>query len=127
MRGAWLQPGFRAQVVLVDRDVRPRWANGQAAAAARCNDAPMGPDWRVVLPWVGLAAMVAVLPFYLASGLVAPLWAIIALLLSWAALFYLGVRWRRTRPYLVLALPVAAMAWWFLVLTAGEAWLGWTA
>jgi hypothetical protein len=105
----------------------PGSANGRAGEAARCNDARMKPDWRVVLPWVGLAAMVAVLPFYLASGLVAPLWAVIALLLCWAALFYLGVRWRRSRPYLVLVLPVVAMAWWFLVISAGEAWLGWTA
>lgn len=87
----------------------------------------MGPDWRVVLPWVGLAAMVAVLPFYLASGLVAPLWAIIGLLLCWAGFFYLGLRWRKTRPYWVLALPVVAFAWWWIALTVGDAWLGWTA
>jgi hypothetical protein len=87
----------------------------------------MGPDWRVVLPWVGLAAMVTVLPFYAASGLVAPLWAVIALLLCWVGLVYLGVRWRRSRPYAVLALPVVAFVWWFAVLSAGEAWLGWTA
>ena len=87
----------------------------------------MGPNWRTVVPWVGLAAMVTVLPFYLASGLVAPLWAVVALLGCWVLFVYLGVRWRRTRPYLVLALPVVAMAWWFLVLSVGDAWLGWTA
>ena len=67
-----------------------------------------------------LAAMVAVLPFYLASGLVAPLWAIIGLLLCWAGFFYLGLRWRKTRPYWVLALPVVAFAWWWIALTVGE-------
>lgn len=87
----------------------------------------MGPDWRLVVPWVVLAAMVAVLPFYLASGLVAPLWAVVGLLLCWAALAYLVVRWRRSHPFGVLVLPVVAIGWWFLVISAGEAWLGWTA
>jgi hypothetical protein len=87
----------------------------------------MGPDWRVVLPWVGLAAMVAVLPFYVASGLVAPGWAVVALLACWVLFVWVGWRWRRTRPYWVLALPVVAFAWWWAALTAGEAWLGWTA
>lgn len=87
----------------------------------------MGVDWRSVLPWVGLAVMVAVLPFYLASGLVAPLWAVVMLLLCWVLMVYLGIRYRRRVPWLMLALPVVAVALWFGVLTAGEAWLGWTA
>lgn len=87
----------------------------------------MGPDWRLVVPWVVLAVMVAVLPFYLASGLVAPLWAVVALVLCWTGLVYLVVRWRRSHPYRVLVVPVVAMGWWFLVISAGEAWLGWTA
>jgi hypothetical protein len=86
-----------------------------------------GPDWRAVLPWVGIAGMLPVLPFYLASGLVAPAWAVVALLACWAGVTYLGFRLRRVRPYLVVALPFVAMAWWFLALTVGEAWLGWTA
>jgi hypothetical protein len=87
----------------------------------------VGVDWRTVLPWLGLAAMVAVLPFYLASGLVAPLWAIVLLLLLWVTMVYVGWRLRRTYPYLLLVMPVAAMAIWFATLSAGEAWLGWTA
>ena len=87
----------------------------------------MGPDWSKVLPWVGLAAMVAVLPFYAASGLVAPGWAVAALLLCWALFVWLGWRWRRTRPYWVPAMPFVAFAWWWGVLSAGDAWLGWTA
>ncbi|TQJ49186.1 DUF4175 domain-containing protein [Phycicoccus sp. SLBN-51] len=87
----------------------------------------MGPDWRVVLPWVGLAAMVAVLPFYAASGLVAPGWAVVALLVCWALFVWVGWRWRRTRPYWVPALPFVAFGWWWVVLSVGDAWLGWTA
>ena len=50
------------------------------------------------------------LPFYLSSGLVAPLWAIILLLLFWAALAVCAFRWFTRRPWVVLALPVAARA-----------------
>lgn len=92
-----------------------------------CHHPPMGVQWRVVLPWVGIGAMVVVLPFYLASGLLAPFWAVALLMTCWMLFVYLGLRLRRSRPWLVLFLPVVAFAWWFLVLSAGEAWLGWTA
>jgi hypothetical protein len=63
---------------------------------------------------------------YLSSGLVIPapwlflLWAvwIVGLILAW--------RTFRSRPALVLVLPVAAVAFWYLYLVAGEQLLGWT-
>lgn len=83
-------------------------------------------DWRRVLPWVGLLGMLAVLPLYLSSGLLAPLWAIVLLLLVWVAMVVAGWRERVARPWLLLVMPLLAVALWFAVLSAGEAWLGWT-
>lgn len=76
---------------------------------------------------VGLVGLLAVLPFYLASGLVAPVWAIGLLLLAWLALAVTGVRSFRRRPWVVLLLPVLAGALWWLVITLGEQLLGWQA
>lgn len=87
----------------------------------------MGLSWRSVIPWVGLAGMVVVLPFYLSSGLVAPLWAIVVLLVLWVVMVAVGLRERHRRPWLLLLMPVVAVALWFGVISAGEAWLGWTA
>lgn len=79
-----------------------------------------------VVAVLGIALLLVVLPFYLASGLVAPLWAIVVLLLVWALLFVLACRWFRRHPYRVLLLPVLAAAAWFGTISAGEAFLGWT-
>lgn len=71
--------------------------------------------------------MIAVLPFYLESGLTAPLWAIVVLLLIWGLLFRLAFKWFRLHPFRVVVLPFIAAAIWFGVMVAGEAVLGWTA
>jgi hypothetical protein len=77
--------------------------------------------------FVGLAGHLAVLVWYLASGLLAPLWAVIGLLVIWAALLIVGLRLWRTRPVWMLAVPVVAVLIWFGVISAGERFLGWTA
>ena len=71
--------------------------------------------------------LLAALPFYLSSGLMAPAWAIVLLLIFWAALFALGIWLFRRRPYAVLLLPLVAVAVWFGAMSAGEALLGWQA
>ena len=79
--------------------------------------------------WTGLLAALlhlATLPFYAASGLLAPGWAVIGLLLGWAALAAALVVVVRRRSPFALAVPVAAIALWFGVLTLGEQLLGWT-
>ncbi|GHJ47847.1 hypothetical protein Cs7R123_51890 [Catellatospora sp. TT07R-123] len=76
---------------------------------------------------VGLAGHLLLSVWYAASGLLAPGWAVAVLMVVWAALFIASIRWWRTRPWWVLAVPVAALAFWLGLLTAGEAWLGWTA
>ena len=82
---------------------------------------------RAVARWaLGAASLLhlAALPFYAAAGLLAPLWAVVALLCLWFAAGVVIVRLRR-RPA-VLAVPLISAAVWFLVVTAGEKLLGWT-
>jgi FtsH-binding integral membrane protein len=85
------------------------------------------PRWHWAAGWLGLAALLATLVFYAASGLLAPAWAVALLLVVWLALLALAI-WlmRRGRPLWVLLIPVAAWLIWFGALTAGETWLGWT-
>jgi hypothetical protein len=77
--------------------------------------------------FIGLAGHLAVLIWYAASGLVAPLWAVIGLLVIWVALLVVGLRLWRTRPSWMLAVPVVAVVIWFGVISAGERFLDWTA
>lgn len=76
---------------------------------------------------LGVLGHVVVLPYYLASGLLAPLWAVIALVGVWVVLLGVAIRLWRVRPLLVPLVPLAAVAIWFAVISAGEAWLDWTA
>ena len=82
---------------------------------------------RHVLAAVALLALLALAPFFLAAGLMAPGWAVVLLVGLWLALLVLGFVWFRRRPWWVLPLPVVAVLLWFSALTAGEALLGWTA
>ena len=78
--------------------------------------------------WIALALHVAVGFFpYGASGLVAPPWGLVVLFALWALLLVVLVRWRPAKRWLLLVVPVAALAVWFVVVSAGEAFLGWTA
>ena len=82
---------------------------------------------RAVARWaLGAASLLhlAALPFYAAAGLLAPLWAVIAVLCLWVAAGAVIVRLRH-RP-VVLAVPLISVAVWYLVVTAGENLLGWT-
>lgn len=78
-------------------------------------------------PWIGMAGMFCVLWLYGASGLVAPAWAVVLLIVLWLVQFVLACRWFNRRPYAVLVLPVVALLLWFGAISAGAAFLGWTA
>jgi hypothetical protein len=80
-----------------------------------------------IVGWCGVVAHAATFVWYAASGLVAPGWAVAGLLALWGVLLVLAVWLRRTRPLLTPLVPVAAVVLWFLAISAGEAWLGWTA
>lgn len=66
-------------------------------------------------------------PLIATAGLAAPPWALALLLGCWLGLVLLGASWARSRPYLVLALPVVAVAIWALTLWVGGGLLGWEA
>lgn len=76
--------------------------------------------------WIGLVAHLATLIWYAASGLLAPGWAVVLLLVAWAALLVLAIVLLRRRPAYVLVVPVLSALVWFGAISAGEAWLGWT-
>lgn len=82
---------------------------------------------RIATALIAAAGMLAVGVFYLASGLVAPVWAILILWIIWLALAWYGLRLARAGSYLVLVVPLVAGAIWYLVLTVGEQALGWQA
>ncbi len=81
----------------------------------------------LVVAGVAMAALAVIGFFYLASGLVAPLWAVVGLMIIWVGLVVVGIRWFRSHPWRVPALPVVAVLVWWGVLTLGERLLGWTA
>ncbi|WP_214107207.1 hypothetical protein [Acrocarpospora catenulata] len=80
-----------------------------------------------IASWVGLIAHLCTLPFYSASGLMAPAWAIVVLLVIWAALLTVALWAVRERSAWGLAVPVVSIALWFGAMSAGEAFLGWQA
>jgi hypothetical protein len=80
---------------------------------------------KYVVAGLALVAMLAIAPFYFASGLMAPGWAVVAFTAVWLALFLLGCFWIRRKPLWVLPLPFIAAGIWFAGMSAGGAWLGW--
>lgn len=76
---------------------------------------------------LAMAALAVIGVFYASAGLVAPLWAVVWLMLVWGLLVVLGIRWFRRRPLRVVALPLVAILVWLAVITLGERLLGWTA
>ena len=85
------------------------------------------PWWQWALGWLGLAALLATLVLYAASGLLAPAWAVVSLIVIWLGLLAVAIWLMRIRqPVYVPLVPVTAGLIWFAVLSAGEAWLGWT-
>ena len=66
----------------------------------------------VVLAAVALVAMLAIAPFFLASGLMAPGWAVALFILIWCTLFVAGCWWIRRKPLWVVPLPFLLAAIW---------------
>jgi hypothetical protein len=85
------------------------------------------PAWHRLIGAVGLLGHLGLLVFYAGSGLVAPGWAVIVLMIVWLALLVLGIRLLITRPLLALLVPVVAALFWYAAISAGDAFLNWTA
>lgn len=81
---------------------------------------------QVIAQTFGVLLHLAIGTFYLAAGLVAPLWGVAVLWVVWVAFAVLMWRWRR-HPGRVLAIPFAAAGIWWVVITLGDRFLGWTA
>ncbi len=81
-----------------------------------------------VLALIGLILYLATGVFpYLASGLVAPLWGIAVLYAGWLLGLWLTVSLFRRRSAWALAMPVAAIVFWWVVIAIGESAFDWTA
>jgi hypothetical protein len=78
-------------------------------------------------PFIGMAGMAVAFFLYAASGLVAPWWGVTVLMFIWLVLFVVGCRWWSTHPARLLLLPAVAILAWFAIISAGGAWLDWTA
>jgi hypothetical protein len=87
-------------------------------------------NWPIgrVLSLIGLVMYVATGVFpYAAAGLVAPFWGIVVLYAGWLLGLGLTIQlFRKASPW-ALAMQVAAVAFWWLVVTLGESLFGWTA
>ena len=94
---------------------------------ARTRQRATNPNATSPWPFVGMAGMACAFFLYAASGLVAPWWAVVLLLVLWLVLFVVACRWWTPHPRRVPLVAVAAVLLWFALVTAGGAWLGWTA
>jgi hypothetical protein len=96
--------------------------------AAGTHSGPAGRIARIlVVAAAGVAQLVVLVPFTVASGLLAPLWAIVLFYVLWLVAAFVLVRLARRRPFVTPLVPVANAALLWLAISAGEAWLGWTA
>ncbi|MDX1468867.1 MAG: hypothetical protein R3258_05960 [Acidimicrobiia bacterium] len=80
-----------------------------------------------VLGVLGIVLYLAVGWFYLVSGLVVPSPWYFVLLGIWFAGWWLVVRVFKERRALTPLVAVLAAGFWFVYITVGEAFLGWTA
>jgi len=76
-------------------------------------------------PFVAMAGLAGCFFLYAASVLIAPWWAVAALLAFWAVLLVVACRWFTRRPRLSVVLPVVAVVVWWGVLVLGAALLDW--
>ena len=77
--------------------------------------------------FIGMIGMACVLFVILASGLVAPWWAVASMSLVLLVAFVVGTRWFMTHPWRVAALPFVLLAVWIAAVAAGGTFLDWSA
>jgi hypothetical protein len=78
-------------------------------------------------PFLAMIGMAGCFFLYAVSGLLAPWYAVVLLMVVWLVLFVVAARWWTPHPAWTLLVPLIAIVVWFGVLTAGEALFGWTA
>ena len=82
---------------------------------------------RVLYALVGLGLHLVAGFFMLISGLVAPPWAVLLMLVVWGILLVVGLQRWRSSPWVTIGFPVLAFVIWIGTVTLGEALLGWRA
>jgi len=81
-----------------------------------------------ILALVGVVLYLATGLFpYLASGLVTPVWGLALLYLGWLVGLWWSIGLFQRKSAWGLAMPLASLAFWWLVITVGESIFGWTA
>lgn len=80
-----------------------------------------------VVTLAAILQLVVLVPFTVASGLLAPLWAVVALYALWLVATTVLVHTARRRPLAAPLVPIGNALLLWVVISAGEAWLGWTA
>ncbi|MBB6629856.1 hypothetical protein H5V45_21235 [Nocardioides sp. KIGAM211] len=78
-------------------------------------------------PFVGMVGMACAFFLYAASGLVAPWWAVVLLLLVWAFLTFVAIAWWSLHPTWVPWVAVVAIVLWFVAVLGGALLLNWSA
>jgi hypothetical protein len=78
-------------------------------------------------PFVGMAGMACAFFLYAASGLVAPWWGVVALLVVWVLLFVVACAWWSLHPTWVPWVAAGAIVFWFVAVLGGAFVLGWSA
>jgi hypothetical protein len=78
-------------------------------------------------PFVAMIGMAGCFFLYAVSGLLAPWYGVVLLMVIWVVLFVLTTRWWTPHPARTLLVPVVAVLLWFAVLTLGEWLFDWTA
>lgn len=96
------------------------------AARRRRTRAPRPADAPSPWPFVGMAAMAGLLFLEGAAALLAPWWAVTALVASWCVLFVLCVRWWTPHPTRLPWVALGGFLVWFAVLLLGGLALGWS-
>lgn len=87
---------------------------------------PSRPPRRSTLVLTGVLHLLALWP-YAASGLVAPDWAVAAMVVVWALLGVVAVAVHRRWGAVAAVVPLVAVVVWTVLVTLGEVLLGWTA
>lgn len=86
-----------------------------------------GPNATSPWPFIGMGGLACAFFLYAASGLLAPWWAVVALLVLWALMLLLAILWWTPHPRRLVGLAVFAIVFWFVTMVAGGVLLDWTA
>lgn len=86
-----------------------------------------GPNATSPWPFVGMAGLACAFFLYAASGLLAPWWVVVVLLVLWVLMLILGLAWFTSHPRRVMGVAVFSIVLWFVVMMSGGIFLDWTA